>query len=75
MKAKILITSIENMRLFQGKFPTKRWGFCEIVRNVTIESCPFGIYQDGNYGYVKIDGKKVRVINGNGGEKLFEISQ
>jgi len=75
MKAKILINSIENMRLFQGKFPTKRWGFCEIVRNVTIESCPFGIYQDGNYGYVKIDGKKVRVINGNGGEKLFEISR
>jgi len=75
MKAKILITSIENMRLFQGKFPTKRWGFCEIVRNVTIESCPFGIYQDGNYGYIKIDGKKVRVINGNGGETLFEISR
>jgi hypothetical protein len=75
MKAKILITSIDNMKLFQGKLPTRRSGFCEIVRNVTIEPCPFGIYGDGNYGYVKIDGKKVRVINGNGGETLFEISR
>jgi hypothetical protein len=75
MKAKILITSIDNMKLFRGKMPTQRWGFCEIVRMVTIEPCPHGVYEDGNYGYVKIDGKKVRVINGNGGETLFEISQ
>ena len=75
MKAKILITSIDNMKLFQGKLPTRRWGFCEIVREVTIEPCPHGVYEDGNYGYVKIDGKKVRVINGRGGETLFEISR
>jgi hypothetical protein len=33
------------------------------------------VYEDGNYGYVKIDGKKVRVINGRGGETSFEISR
>jgi hypothetical protein len=75
VKAKILITSIDNMKLFQGRLPTRRWGFCEIVRKVTIEPCPHGIYEDGNYGYVKIDGKKVRVINGHGGETSFEISR
>jgi len=75
VKAKILITSIDNMKLFRGRLPTRRWGFCEIVRKVTIEACPFGIYEDGNYGYVKIDGKKVRVINGHGGETSFEISR
>ena len=58
VKAKILINSIDNMKLFRGKMPTRRWGFCEIVRMVTIKPCPFGIYEDGNYGYVKIDGKK-----------------
>jgi hypothetical protein len=45
------------------------------VREVTIEPCPHGVYEDGNYGYVKIDGKKVRVINGRGGETSFEISR
>ena len=35
VKAKILITSIDNMKLFRGKMPTRRWGFCEIVRMVT----------------------------------------
>jgi hypothetical protein len=75
MKAKILITSMDNMKLFQGRLPTRRWGFCEIVRDVTIEPCPHGVYEDGNYGYVKIDGKKVRVINGRGGETSFEISR
>ena len=75
VKAKILITSIDNMKLFRGKMPTRRWGFCEIVRMVTIEPCPHGVYEDGNYGYVKIDGKKVRVINGHGGETSFEISR
>jgi hypothetical protein len=75
VKAKILITSIDNMKLFRGKMPTQRWGFCEIVRMVTIEPCPHGVYEDGNYGYIKIDGKKVRVINGHNGERLFEISR
>jgi hypothetical protein len=73
MKAKILITSIENMRLFQGKLPTKRWGFCEIIRKVTIEPCPHGIYDNGNYGYIMVNDKKVRVVNGSSSEMLFEI--
>jgi hypothetical protein len=71
MKAKILITSLENMRLFQGKLPTKRWGFCEIVRNVTIESDPYQVYSDGCYGYIVADSKKVYVVN-NGGD-YFEL--
>ena len=71
MKAKILITSLENMRLFHGKFPTKRWGFCEVVRKVTIEPCPHSIYNDGNYGYTMIDGKKIRVVSSD--SVLFEI--
>ena len=71
MKAKILITSIENMRLFQGKFPTKRWGFCEIVRTVTIEPCPYGLYE--HYGCIMVDGKKIRVATSDRINPLFEI--
>jgi hypothetical protein len=71
MKARILITSFENMRLFGGKLPTKRWAFCEIVRNVTIEHDLSGVYSDGCYGYIVVDSKKVYVVN-NGGD-LFEL--
>ena len=71
MKVKILITSIENMRHFGGTLPTKRWGFCEIVRKLTVESCPHDIYADGNYGYVTIADKKVRVVSSD--SVLFEI--
>ena len=74
MKAKILVTGIENMRLFQGKLPTKRWGFCEIVREVTIEPDPYQVYSDGNNGYIMINGKKVPVVNRHGDEVLFELS-
>jgi len=71
LKAKILITSMENMRLFQGKLPTKRWGFCEIVRKVTIEPCPHGLYE--HYGYIVVAGKKIRVANSDRINPLFEI--
>ena len=71
MKAKILITSLENMRLFQGKLPTKRWGFCEIIRKVTVEPCPHGLYE--HYGYIMVDGKKIRVANNDRINPLFEI--
>ena len=74
MKAKILVTSLENMRLFQGKLPTARWQFCEIVRDVTIEPCPHGIYLDGNNGYIMVRGKKVPVVNRDGDAVLFEIN-
>ena len=73
MKAKILVTGIENMQLFGGKLPTKRWSFCEIYRKITIESCPHGIYEAGNYGYFMVDGKKIRVVNGDSINPLFEI--
>jgi len=66
MKAKILITSLENMRLFGGKLPTKRWGYCEIVRNVTIEPDPYQVYSDGCYGYITVCGGRVRVVNSGG---------
>jgi hypothetical protein len=59
------------MRLFGGKLPTKRWAFCEIVRNVTIEHDLSGVYSDGCYGYIVVDSKKVYVVN-NGGD-LFEL--
>ena len=72
MKAKILITSLENMRLFQGKLPTKRWAFCEIVRNVTIEPDPSEVYSAGCYGYITVDSKKIYVVNHSGGD-LFEL--
>ena len=74
MKAKILVTSLENRRLFQGKLPTARWQFCEIVRDVTIEPCPHGIYLDGNNGYIMVRGKKVPVVNRHGDAVLFEIN-
>jgi len=70
MKAKILITYAENMRHFGGTLPTKRFGFCEIVRSVTIQPCEF--YDDGCYGYVTIGGKKFNVASGDG--KNFQIS-
>jgi hypothetical protein len=47
MKSKIFIVQRDNDKYFKQKLPTWRNGFCEIVRNVTIEKDPHDIYQDG----------------------------
>ncbi len=72
MKSKIVITQRENDRYFKQKLPTWRNGFCEIVRNVTIEKDPHNIYQDGEWGYITVYGREIYVTR-NGTESAFEI--
>jgi hypothetical protein len=72
MKSKIVITQRENDRYFNQKLPTWRNGFCEIVRNVTIEKDPYDIYQNGELGYITVYGRKIYVTR-NGTESEFEI--
>jgi hypothetical protein len=72
MKSKIVITQRENDRYFKQKLPTWRNSFCEIVRNVTIEKDPYHIYQDGEWGYITVYGRKIYVTR-NGTESVFEI--
>jgi hypothetical protein len=73
VKAKIHVTWRDNHKYFNGKLPTRRWGFCEIARTVIIEPDPHDVYDSGNYGYILVGGKKVCVVNGCGSEILFEI--
>jgi hypothetical protein len=72
MKSKILIIQRDNDRYFKQKLPTFRNGFCEIVRNVTIEKDPYGVYQDGEWGYITVHGRKIYVTR-NDTESAFEI--
>jgi hypothetical protein len=72
MKSKIVVTQCENDRYFKQKLPTWRNGFCEIVRNVTIEKDPHDIYQDGEFGYITVYGRKIYVTR-NGIQSEFEI--
>jgi hypothetical protein len=70
MKAKILISQRDNDRYFKQKLPTWRNGFCEIVRTVTLERDPYDIYQDGEFGYITVYGRKI-YVTGSGTD--FEI--
>jgi hypothetical protein len=70
MKAKIFIRQKDNDKYFKQKLPTWRNGFCEIVRKVTIESDPHGVWDDGNWGYITVGKQKVYVF---GDGNSFEI--
>ena len=72
MKSKIFIVQRDNDKYFKQKLPTWRNGFCEIVRNVTIEKDPHDIYQDGEWGYITVYGRKIYVTR-SGTEFAFEI--
>jgi hypothetical protein len=62
MKAKIYITQRSNDKYFAQKLPTFRNGFCYIERKVTFISDPDGVYDEGEYGYINVQGQKVIVI-------------
>jgi hypothetical protein len=72
MKSKIFINQRDNDKYFKQKMPTWRNGFCEIVRNVTIEKDPHDIYLDGEWGYITVYGRKIYVTRA-GTEFAFEI--
>ena len=72
MKSKIFINQRDNDKYFKQKMPTWRNGFCEIVRNVTIEKDPHDIYLDGEWGYITVYGRKIYVTRA-GTEFSFEI--
>jgi len=72
MKSKIFISQRDNDKYFKQKLPTWRNGFCEIVRNVTIEPDPHGVYEDGEWGYITVYGRKI-YVTGAGPECAFEI--
>ena len=72
MKSKIFIVQRDNDKYFKQKLSTWRNGFCEIVRNVTIEPDPHGIYMDGEWGYITVYGRKIYVTRA-GTEFAFEI--
>jgi hypothetical protein len=71
-KATIVVHHHDNTNFFKMKLPTWRWGCCEIVREVTFEACPHGIYAEGELGFITVYGKKVPVYRVEGDDH-FEI--
>ena len=61
MKVKLFVTGSDNYKYFKNTLPTRRWDYCEIVRNVTIIPDPVNVYQDGEYGFVTVFGRKIFV--------------
>jgi len=61
MRAKIIVTWLENSKHFDGKLATARHGFCEITRTVTL--CPSTFFEDGQWGFVTANGKKLWVYH------------
>lgn len=59
--AKIYVTQRCNDKHFAQKLPTFRHGFCYIERKVTLTADPYGVYDEGEYGYITVKGQKVFV--------------
>lgn len=74
MKSKIFITYPDSYKYFKSKLPTGRKGYCEIMRNVTVEPDPNNIYD--NWGTIEAYGQKlfVHAYDYEGEEKLWQIS-
>ena len=74
MKSKIFITYPDNYKYFKSKLPTGQKGYCEIMRNVTVEPDPHNVYD--NWGTIEAYGKKLSVYahDYEGEEKLWQIS-
>ncbi len=64
--AKIYIRQQDNDHFFGQKLPTFRNGFCYIERKVTLVADPLNVYDDGEFGYITANGKKLVVIGGEG---------
>ena len=61
MKVKLFVTGSQNYMYFKNKLPTRRWDYCETARTVTIVPDPVNVYQDGEYGFVTVFGRKIFV--------------
>jgi len=61
MKVKLFVTGSQNYQYFKNKLPTRRWDYCETLRTVTIIPDPVEVYQDGQYGFVTVFGRKIFV--------------
>ena len=74
MKSKIFITYPDSYKYFKSKLPTGRKGYCEIMRNVTVEPDPNNVYD--NWGTIEAYGQKlfVHAYDYEGEEKLWQIS-
>jgi hypothetical protein len=74
MKSKIFITYPDSYKYFKSKLPTGQKGYCEIMRNVTVEPDPYNIYD--NWGTIEAYGQKLFVYapDYEGEEKLWQIS-
>lgn len=73
MKSKIFVIQRENDKYFKQKLPTWRNGYCEIMRNVTVEPDPHNVYD--NWGTIEAYGQKLFVYapNYEGEENLWQI--
>ena len=63
MKVKLFVTGSQNYMYFKNTLPTRRWDYCEIFRTVTIIPDPVNVYQDGEYGFVTVFGRKIFVTD------------
>jgi len=59
MRAKILVTWLENRKHFDGKLATARHGFCEVTRTITLERNP--VFEYGQWGFITANGSKLWV--------------
>ena len=74
MKSKIFITYPDSYKYFKSKLPTGQKGYCEIMRNVTVEPDPNNVYD--NWGTIEAYGQKlfVHAYDYEDEEKLWQIS-
>jgi hypothetical protein len=74
MKSKIFITYPDSYKYFKSKLPTGQKGYCEIMRNVTVEPDPNNVYDC--WGTIEAYGQKLSVYahDYEGEEKLWQIS-
>jgi len=61
MRAKILVTWLENRKHFNGKLATARHGFCEITRTVTLSQS--NVFESGQWGFITANGSKLWVYH------------
>ena len=61
MKAKIIVTWLENRKHFDDKLATARHGFCEITRTVTLSPSP--VFEHGQWGFITANGHKLWVYH------------
>jgi hypothetical protein len=75
IKTDVYVTSLDNMKYFQGKLPTARNGFCFINRVVTLCADPHEVYADDKYGTIVVYGRKVIVTGDINRMKIFSWAE